>query len=132
LASAGAALTVARAEAVERLAGRAQDEFAALCGDWPEQGTLLVGYRPSVEGEPVEEVFLARLAERRADELIRRTTLVGPHRDDLGLAVQGLVARGFASHGEAWGAAISLRLALASAVATEVGEAPITLLDDPF
>jgi DNA replication and repair protein RecF len=132
LASAGAALTAARAEAVERLAGRARDEFAVLCGDSPEQGTLLVEYRPSVEGEPVEETFLARLAERRADELIRRTTLVGPHRDDLGLAVQGLVARGFASHGEGWGAALCLRLALSRAIGEEAAEPPLTLLDDPF
>ena len=35
----------------------------------------------------------ARLAERRSDELIRRTTLVGPHRDDLELAVRDLGAR---------------------------------------
>ena len=96
------------------------------------RATLLVEYQPSVEGEPVEEAFLARLAERRADELIRRTTLVGPHRDDLGLAVQGLVARGFASHGEGWGAALCLRLALAGAVGEEAGEPPLTLLDDPF
>jgi DNA replication and repair protein RecF len=132
LASAGAALTVARAEAVERLAGQTRDEFAVLCGDSPEQGTLLVEYRPSVEGEPVEEAFREQLAERRDDELIRRTTLVGPHRDDLGLAVQGLVARGFASHGEGWGAALCLRLALAGAVGEEAGEFPLTLLDDPF
>ena len=132
LVSAGSALTIARRDAVQRLAGRAQDEFAVLCGDAPELGTLLVEYRPSVEGEPAEEAFMARLAERRADEIVRRTTLVGPHRDDLGLHVQGIVARGFASHGEAWGAAISLRLALGATVAEEVGETPLMFLDDPF
>ena len=58
--------------------------------------------------------------------------MVGPHRDDLGLVVEGLAARGFASHGEAWGSALSLRLGLAEAVAEELGEAPILLLDDPF
>src|SRR5204863_7901445 len=108
--------------AVGAIRERAADEFRSLSGGSAE--ALVVSYQPSVEGDILEESFRTRLAERRGDELIRRTTLVGPHRDDLGLAVQGLSARGFASHGEAWGAAISLRLALASAVATEVGEGP--------
>jgi DNA replication and repair protein RecF len=132
LAGAGSALTVARADAVRRLAPRATDEFATLVGGDTDEGILAVEYRPSVEGEPVEEAFAERLRERRADEIVRRTTLVGPHRDDLGLSVQGLVARGFASHGEGWGAALCLRLALASAVGEEAGEPPLTLLDDPF
>ena len=85
-----------------------------------------------MEGEPVEEAFRERLAARRADELVRRTTLVGPHRDELDLAVRDLKARGFASHGESWAAALSLRTGLARAAAEELGEPPILILDDPF
>ena len=126
----GAALTAVRAEAMERLRGRARDEFETLSGE-----PLLVEYQPSVQTAPGEELhgaYRRRLAERRADELTRRTTLVGPHRDELRLVVQGLAARGFASHGEAWGAALCLRLALAGAVQDETGEAPVVFLDDPF
>src|SRR5262249_3089750 len=97
------------------------------CGDGSENG--------SVDGGAMADVgaaFAARLAERRADELVRRTTLVGPHRDDVGLEGQGLVARGVAAHREAWGAAVALRLALAGAVAGEVGDPPVAFLDDPF
>ncbi len=126
----GTALSRARAAAVLAIRDRAAGEFRSLAGGSEE--ALEVTYHPSVEGEPLEEALAERLAARREDELIRRTTLVGPHRDDLGLVVQGLAARGFASHGEAWGAAVSLRLALAGAVGAEVGEEPITLLDDPF
>jgi DNA replication and repair protein RecF len=57
---------------------------------------------------------------------------VGPHRDELRLEVQGLVARGFASHGESWGAALCLRLGLAQAIAQEGSDQPILFLDDPF
>jgi DNA replication and repair protein RecF len=46
--------------------------------------------------------------------------------------VRELGARSFASHGEAWAAALCLRLGLANAVADEVGERPVLLLDDPF
>ena len=80
----------------------------------------------------MEGAFRARLEERRADELQRRTTLVGPHRDDLALAVRDLGARSFARHGEAWAAALTLRLGLAGAVEAEIGEPPVLLVDDPF
>jgi DNA replication and repair protein RecF len=125
---AGTALTRARADAVTRVAPRAEDEFLALSGYGLE-----VSYARNVpEGEPLEEAYRSRIAERRADEVLRRTTLVGPHRDDVALAVRDLGARAFASHGEAWGAALALRMGLAAAAGEELGEPPVWLLDDPF
>jgi DNA replication and repair protein RecF len=123
----GSALLRLRADAVARLSPGAQEEFAGLSGSG-----LACEYRPSVWGEDLEEAFRARLVERRSDELTRRTSLVGPHRDDLELAVRDLGARAFASHGEAWAAALCLRLGLGSAIEAEVGEPPVLLLDDPF
>ena len=118
----------ARAEAVARLGAGASTEFDALAGYG-----LVVEYAPNVVGGgTVEEAFRAQLASRRPDELVRRTSLVGPHRDDLTLAVRDLGARAFGSHGETWGAALCLRLGLAAAVADEAGEAPLLLVDDPF
>jgi DNA replication and repair protein RecF len=123
----GSALLRLRADAVARLSPDAQEEFAGLSGTG-----LACEYRPSVWGEDLEEAFRTRLAERRNDELARRTSLVGPHRDDLELAVRDMGARAFASHGEAWAAALCLRLGLGSAIQAEVGEPPLLLLDDPF
>ena len=123
----GVELGVARHQAVQAIEGRAAGEFHDLAGE-----NLQVEYRPSVWGDSPEAAFRERLAARREDELIRRSTLVGPHRDDLALAVHDLAARGFASHGEAWGAAVCLRLALGGAVGAEWGEDPLTILDDPF
>jgi DNA replication and repair protein RecF len=123
----GSALLRLRADVVARLSPGTQEEFAALSGTG-----LACEYRPSVWGEDLEEAFRTRLAERRGDELTRRTSLVGPHRDELELAVRDLGARAFASHGEAWAAALCLRLGLGSAIQAEVGERPVLLLDDPF
>ena len=82
--------------AVARLEPGASTEFEALSGY-----ELIVSYAPNVVGEgSVEERFRTQLAARRADELVRRTSLVGPHRDDLTLAVRDLGARAFGSHGE--------------------------------
>ena len=123
----GSELTMHRHGAVDAFGPLAGEEFRTLSGD-----PMVIRYEPSVDWTGLPESFRARLEERRGDELVRRTTLVGPHRDDLRLVVQDLVARGFASHGEAWGAALCLRLGLATAVRDEVGEAPVLLLDDPF
>jgi DNA replication and repair protein RecF len=136
----GAELTDLREAAVGELSARAAEEFRTMSG-LPGH-PLTIQYRPSVVRDDAEgadhalgetaRAFRAQLATRRGDELVRRTTLVGPHRDDLGLTVERLAARGFASHGEAWGVALSLRLALADAVAAAVGERPVLFLDDPF
>jgi len=128
LIGAGSALIRARADAVERLAPHASEEFLHLASYG-----LACTYRPNIwDGEDLEGAFRAELADRRADELQRRTSLVGPHRDDLELAVRDLGARAFGSHGETWAAALCLRLGLATAVVTELGEAPLLLVDDPF
>jgi DNA replication and repair protein RecF len=124
----GAPVIEARAAAAERLATGASIEFEALSGYG-----LLVAYAPNVTGAgTTEEAFRDQLAARRPDELLRRTSLVGPHRDDLTLAVRDLGARAFGSHGETWAAALCLRLGLTAAVAAETGEPPLLLVDDPF
>lgn len=126
----GSALMRLRSSAVEALAPGATQEYEHLAGYGLE-----CPYAPNVVAEDpaeLERAFAARIQERRADELTRRTTLVGPHRDDLALAVRDLGARGFASHGEAWAAALCLRLGLATAIEGEVRERPVILLDDPF
>jgi DNA replication and repair protein RecF len=128
LAGHGAAVTVARSRALSMVGPRADNAFRLVTGS-----PLRVAYRPSVEADgDVEGRFLERLAARLDDELVRRTTLVGPHRDELELGVGELAARRFASHGEAWGAVLCLRLGMAGAVDVELGEPPVVLLDDPF
>src|SRR6185312_5524754 len=59
----------------------------------------------------LETTLLKALSGVRASELDRGVCLVGPHRDELELAVGGLPARGYASHGESWSLALALRLA---------------------
>ena len=128
LVTAGAAVVAARHEAIARLAPHAAEEFGHLAGY-----ELRVRYQPNVwRTSELEGAFRARLEERRSDELIRRTSLVGPHRDDLLLDMRDLGARSAGSHGETWATALCLRIGLASAVAEELGEPPVLLVDDPF
>lgn len=87
----------------------------------------------NVSRETVEKSFRDALQESRSQELDRGVTLIGPHRDDLALQLNGLPVKGYASHGESWSFALSLRLALASLLRAEspAGD-PVIILDDVF
>jgi DNA replication and repair protein RecF len=69
----------------------------------------------------------------RPKELERGVTLVGPHRDDVVLLLNGLPAKGYASHGESWSFALALRLASAELLRRDstTGD-PVLVLDDVF
>jgi DNA replication and repair protein RecF len=100
-----------------------------------------VDYQPSLEiGDLVDrEALTTRLLEelevRRHDELDRGVSLVGPHRDELlltlGTGEHRLPVRGYASHGESWSFALSLRLASYDLMRAD-GDDPILILDDVF
>jgi DNA replication and repair protein RecF len=79
----------------------------------------------------LEEALLDSLAERRTAEIERGVTLVGPHRDDLGLTLGDLPVKGYASHGESWSFALALRLAAYDLLRSD-GIEPVLVLDDVF
>jgi DNA replication and repair protein RecF len=81
----------------------------------------------------VATAFRETLAAQRSEELDRGVTLVGPHRDDLVMRLRGLPVKGYASHGESWSVALSLRLASAELLRADslLGD-PVLILDDVF
>ncbi|MFY9263044.1 MAG: DNA replication/repair protein RecF [Actinomycetaceae bacterium] len=85
-----------------------------------------------------ERRMLEALAAHRDDEINRGVNLVGPHRDDMILSLGTLPAKGYASHGESWSYALSLRLGSWQLMREDEsgdwandGE-PILILDDVF
>jgi len=77
--------------------------------------------------------FTAALASVRKAERDRAITLVGPHRDDLIFGLNGLPARGYASHGESWSFALALKLASAELLRRDSSAGdPVLILDDVF
>lgn len=81
----------------------------------------------------IADLFRAALQNKRAKEIERGLTLVGPHRDDLVMRVRDLPVKGYASHGESWSVALALRLASAELLRAEspAGD-PVLILDDVF
>jgi len=134
IASLGAEITVSRRELADLLRPRAASAYAELIdsGD-----TIDFDYETSVPHLATTDIVAARegllaaMAERRRDELDRGVTLVGPHRDDLLLTLGPAPVKGYASHGESWSAALSLRLACYDLL-TEEAAPPVLVLDDVF
>lgn len=132
LVASGSEISAGRTDAIARLAPEAARAYRHVAGREME-----TAYRPNVPcagGEPAAwaEAMRARLAERRTDEMVRGVTLVGPHRDEVLIALDGLEARAHASQGEAWLAAIAVVLGAHAALTEAIGEDPVLLLDDPF
>jgi DNA replication and repair protein RecF len=86
---------------------------------------------PPADAAQLADGLREALARVRGEELERGVCLVGPHRDDLGLRIGELPARGYASHGESWSMALALRLA-AFETLRGAGDDPVLLLDDVF
>jgi len=78
------------------------------------------------------EDFPAALARARTRERQQRRTLVGPHRDEIGLTVNGLAAGAFASEGQQRTLALALKLAQGRLLAALRGTQPLWLIDDIF
>jgi len=149
LAQTGADLLHARLRTLEQLAPWAEQAYGDVSG---VPGALALGYRarglhpearsgdaaaltvPPTDRAELQELLLQAVQVARRAELDRGTTLVGPHRDDVDLVVNGLPARGYASHGESWSAALALRLGsfdLLRETGGDDGE-PVLVLDDVF
>lgn len=125
LVDAGEALASARRNlvaALEPLLGAAYDAVAR------EAAAVTAVYAPRW----MDEGLAAALAAARRDDLRRGVSTVGPHRDELELAIAGLPARTHASQGEQRSLALALRLAAHHVVADKTGSSPVLLLDDVF
>ena len=145
--SAGGVATLGYRSSTERTTERAADDDAGWAAPLDAGGAPVAGPDDDAlphEGATVADLeaqLLAALARVRRQELERGVNLVGPHRDDLLLGINGLPAKGYASHGESWSLALALRLACYQllthgdddAIGGWVeGSAPILVLDDVF
>ncbi len=132
LALAGARLTAARCHYMAKLQPIAAEIYSGLSGG-REQLTLTwdsEAYTPGCTVADIARAWVDKLAAaRRADRGAGFTT-VGPHREDMGLCLDGKPARIFGSQGQQRSAVLALKLAEASLLQEVTGEPPVAFLDD--
>lgn len=85
----------------------------------------------AINGSDLKEQLEVALVAQRTSEIDRGVTLVGPHRDDLGITLNGSPAKGYASHGQSWSIALALKFAVFSML-RQLDDDPILILDDVF
>ncbi|GAA2367770.1 MULTISPECIES: DNA replication/repair protein RecF [Gordonia] len=140
LAETGAQVTASRIAVVRQLAPFVTEAYSSIA---PHSRPAHISYRSAagaaVDASPggddavpaIRDILAERLAELRSKEIERGMCLVGPHRDDLLLGLGDEPAKGFASHGESWSFALSLRLGSVELLRAD-GVEPIIMLDDVF
>jgi DNA replication and repair protein RecF len=120
----GIQLTRLRAQLVERITDPTRQSFAAISD---REETTELTYRAGAT-----EDFAAALAASAEEERRFKSTVVGPHRDDLVLLLQGQAADQFGSEGQQRTFAIALKVGQAKLLTGASGQTPILLIDDVF
>jgi DNA replication and repair protein RecF len=130
----GADIMAGRVDVLSRISEPVAQAYARVAA---VRNDVVLTYAPSrLEPATNREEFGVALRDAlqqvRAEEFARAVTVVGPHRDEVEVSLNGLPARGYASHGESWSLALALRLA-GYEVLRDVGAGePVLILDDVF
>ncbi|CAA9249825.1 MAG: DNA recombination and repair protein RecF [uncultured Chthoniobacterales bacterium] len=120
----GAKLGLMRARLVERLTPFALQAHVEIGGS---NEALKLQFAPGNSPD-----FATQLVESRPQEARLRQTVIGPHRDDIPLLVDGMPAAQYASEGQQRTIALALKIAQARVFALGAGSLPLLLIDDIF
>ncbi|MBF0806582.1 MULTISPECIES: DNA replication/repair protein RecF [unclassified Streptococcus] len=98
-----------------------------------ENEHLTIQYESSIDLQLDLQFLVKELAEtllqKRQTDILKRTTSIGPHRDDVQFAINGMDAK-FGSQGQQRSLILSLKLAEIQLIKEVTRESPILLLDD--
>jgi DNA replication and repair protein RecF len=132
LAALGTRVIRRRARAINRLAPIAQRWHQAISGQREE---LTITYQPNVpmaadDPQAIQGNFLDKIQSRAVAEQHQRTTLVGPHRDDIDFTIDNTPSRQYGSQGQQRTLVLALKLAELELIDEVIGNPPLLLLDD--
>lgn len=132
LAALGTRVIRRRARAIHRLAPIAQQWHQAISGQREE---LTLSYQPNVptaadDPQAIQGNFLEKIKSRAVAEQHQRTTLVGPHRDDIDFTIDDTPSRQYGSQGQQRTLVLALKLAELELIDEVIGDPPLLLLDD--
>lgn len=130
----GARLTVLRQRALIALAKHAEPSLYRISGG---KEKLHLVYRPwgyaielGASEVEVTETFREILERQHDNELRRRQSLVGPHRDDFVCLLNNIDVREFGSQGQQRSAVLAIKMAELEFMREVTGDYPVLLLDD--
>ena len=126
----GVRIVKARLETIDNLKGRLKELQLKISGG---KETIDLSYKCSFNTEgDLAKNFQAKLLEVQEKEIIRKASLVGPHRDDIIFILNGKDAKYFSSEGQQRSIIINLKLTEYMLMKEKTGEEPVVLIDDIF
>jgi DNA replication and repair protein RecF len=120
--AAGQEIILMRREIIPKFSPLAAQAYCRISRNAEE---LRLEYRPSIKTD-----FAVELAESRGRERALRTTMVGPHRDEIQMALNEQPAAQFGSEGQKRSLAVALKTAQAEYLTHLHGSPPVLLIDD--
>jgi len=135
LATASAALVIARTAGIKTLSTFVTAAHARVCTGTDSSPSATIPEPAGLTYAPDSALtdaaaWKALFLRNRPRELLMKTTLTGPHRDDCDLTIAGRSAREFASEGQQRSLALALRLAEVEYLHARTGVQPVLLIDD--
>lgn len=128
----GAKIIYQRCKYIETLLPYARDIFDGLSSGKEKIDLILKG--PFEYGglsvEDIQKQLMFALDNNRGNDILNRITVIGPHRDDMEILINGKSARNFGSQGQQRSCVLALKLAEASLLREMTEDEPLALLDD--
>ncbi len=112
-----------RLDFISKLEKIAQEIHFNISGD---KEKLEIVYDPSITVEDYQK----KLATSHKQDIFRRSTSIGPHRDDLIFLINQMDVRTYGSQGQQRTVVLSIKLAQLRMIEEILGEQPVLLLDD--
>lgn len=128
----GSRLSARRQALFDRIRQHAEKVYPQLASDESLTVRYLQPWRRADTGglEDPRDLMRAVFRVARAEERARRSTVAGPHRDDVVFEVDGKDAKVFASQGQQRSVALAWKLGEVRAISEISGHDPVLLLDD--
>ncbi len=131
----GSRIVQRRQEFLREFEAYVRDAYLQLAGGAEEPGVRYVSSCASAGGVSPEAVsgrMEEELHARRDEERRRGLSLVGPHRDEVALSLNGLAIHSYASQGQHKTLLVALKIAEFMYLKQRRDETPLLLLDDVF
>ena len=129
MASAACYITIARKNHLQLLSPLAE-KYMNILSQSKDQLNLQYQTSLSLQGEDLSSQYFAHWQKSRKRDLLLKSTLTGPHRDDISLLINEKPAKLFGSEGQKWCFVIALRLAQRDIFFQELGSSPLIAIDD--
>lgn len=125
-------IVLERSRMIRKLSGKANVYYSALFGN--SEKKLSLSYRSNCPIQDDQKIYRSKSLEafdnNRSNEMLRKVTIIGPHRDDITAKLNENDLAGYGSQGENRLASLSLKLAVLDEMKTVLHDTPVLLLDD--